>query len=70
MGITYDLKMIVCAAVDVKFKIDNFHIILERVKDRRLFTTKTKGVAVVNYYMHIIIRIKAPYTILPLFCPN
>ena len=48
MGLTDDVPMISCAGVDVKVKIDNFHIIKEWSKDGILFTNKTNAVDIVD----------------------
>ena len=48
MVVTDYVQTISGADVDVKFKIDGFHVIYERGEDKILFTSKTNVVAIVD----------------------
>ena len=54
-----DVQMISCAAINVKVKTDNFHIIKYKGKYRRLLTSKTNAVVIESYCRHRIIIFKA-----------
>ena len=58
MVVMDDVQMISCAAINVKVKTDNFHIIKYKGKYRRLFTSKTKAVVIESYCRHRLIIFK------------
>ena len=58
MGVTDDAQTISCVYVDVKFNTEGFHIILERGKDIRLFTSETISIAIVNAALNRVVSAK------------